>query len=132
MRERFSRKILPLRAQCFHFLVEKDLPKVERILERIKVDLKKSDWNQGYFNALSGMLSALRSDGEQYSFILKMDAENIGGLKKGFLDNSKDFLYTDFDRGFFSAWVDYLNFRENFSSLNTPKDQEKTYAEESK
>jgi hypothetical protein len=132
MRERFSGKILPLRAQCFHFLVEKDLPKVERILERIKVDLKKSDWNQGYFDALSGMLSALRSDGEQYSLILKMDAENISGLKNGFSKNSKDFLYTDFDRGFFSAWTDYLDFRQNFSSPKTPKDQEKTYVEESK
>jgi hypothetical protein len=132
MRARFSRKILPFRAQCFHFLVEKDLPKVERILERIKIDLKKSDWNQGYFNALNGMLSSLRSDGEQYSFILKMDAENISELKKRFLDNSKDFLYTDFDRGFFSAWADYLNFRENFGLPKTPTDQEKTYAEESK
>jgi hypothetical protein len=133
MRERFSRKMLPLRTQCFRFIVEKDLAKVERMLERIKVDLKKTDWNKGYLTALNGMASALRSENNQCVLILKMSAENLNDLKKTFLKNSKDQLFTDFDRGFFSAWVDYLDFVENFNALkNSMKLEETEYAKESK
>jgi hypothetical protein len=94
----------------FYAVSQKNFSEALRELNQIEIDLSASEWQKGYFNALQGMLIALRSD-TRYAYIKRIgekDRQTITKLRRGFSYQAEDPLQTDFDRGFFSAWTDYL------------------------
>jgi hypothetical protein len=58
------------------------------------------------------MLLVQRSNSDHYAFLPTIDFTNKDQLqinKREFLKHSKNALHGDYDRGFFSAWADYMN-----------------------
>ena len=105
-----SRKIAEIVTNYFHSISQKNLTYAFRELSKIENDMTASEWHNGYFNALDGMLIALRSD-TRYAYIKRIaekDQQNINKLRRAFSNQAENPLQTDFDRGFFSAWSDYL------------------------
>jgi len=95
----------------FQLVAKRQFAEAERILERIKLKIQKTEWNRGYFQALNGILLAQKSNDDQYAFLPNLDFNNEDELKKyrrEFLKQSKDRIHADYDRGFFSAWADYM------------------------
>jgi hypothetical protein len=95
----------------FFQLVEKRrFAEAERVLERIRLKTNKTEWNSGYLHALDGILFAQKS-GDSYSFLSNLnfkDEKELKKFKKEFLKKSKKKINSDYDRGFFAAWADYM------------------------
>jgi hypothetical protein len=91
----------------FNHLNQRNFTEAERQLERIK-KRTNTDTKRGYLNALEGMLIALKSNDQRYAFISRIEEEKISNFKKEFTKQSKDPFFTDFDKGFFTAWADYM------------------------
>ena len=94
----------------FQLLTERMFAEAERVLERLRKRVRKTEWNRGYLQALSGMLLAQKS-GDQYVFLSNIDFSNKDELRKyrrEFLEYAKGGLHADYDRGFFSAWAEYM------------------------
>jgi len=95
----------------FQFIAHKKFAGAARELEKIKQKMHKTEWNRGYFRALSGILLSRRSNKDNYSFCSKLDFDNIQALqshRREFLGHVRNSLHGDFDRGFFSAWADCM------------------------
>ncbi|NIP67185.1 hypothetical protein GWN63_04095 [Candidatus Bathyarchaeota archaeon] len=95
----------------FQLLAERRFAEAERMLQRSRNRARKNEWNKGYFQALSGLLLAQRSHNGSYLFLPNLDTTNQEELKKhqqDFLQHTRKMTHTDYDRGFFSAWNDYL------------------------
>lgn len=95
----------------FNHLNQRNFTEAERQLELIK-QRKNTDRKRGYINALEGMLIALKSNDQRYAFISRIEEEKISDLKKEFSKQSKNPYFTDFDKGFFTAWADYMRIIE--------------------
>jgi hypothetical protein len=95
----------------FFQLVEgRRFAEAERVLERIRLKTSETEWNSGYLHALDGMLFAQKS-GDSYSFLNNLnfkDEKELKKIKKEFLKESRNKIHADYDRGFFSAWADYM------------------------
>jgi hypothetical protein len=122
----------------FQLIIYRQFSEAERELERIKKKMHKTDWNQGYFKALSGMLLGKRSSTDSYSFISKLDLTDKKILKiykKEFSSHVKNKLHENYDRGYFSAWSDFSsmlikmevenNYLDNKPKLITLKSDDK-------
>ena len=82
----------------------------ERVLERIRSSTNETEWNKGYMSALDGVLLAMKTN-DSYAFLSNINFEDEKELKKHrkvFLKEYKNKIHTDFDRGFFAAWADYM------------------------
>ena len=82
----------------------------ERVLERIRQKTNETEWNSGYLIALEGVLLAQKSN-DSYAFVTNLNIEDEKELKKSrkkFLKEYKNKIYSDYDRGFFAAWADYM------------------------
>jgi len=106
-----------LAIEIFQLLVSKNLTEAGRKLEELKQIARKSsspDWGRGYISALDGMLVALRANDDRYVFISKInfDEKVVSELKKEFAANSASQTHDDFDRGYFTAWADYMRVLE--------------------
>jgi len=76
----------------------------------MKLKIQETEWNRGYFQALNGILLTLKSN-DEYAFLPNLDLNNENELKKyrrEFLKQSRNKIHADYDRGFFSAWADYM------------------------
>ncbi len=96
----------------FQLITKRQFAEAERILERLKLKTQKTEWNRGYLRALRGMLLVQRSSTERYAFLPTIDLNNKEQLqsnRREFLKHSKNRLHGDYDRGFFSAWADYMH-----------------------
>ena len=82
------------------------------MLEKMRQEVKKTEWQRGYVRALRGMLVASRSGDDKRAFINRMKDRDLGEIKKDFARKSREPLQTSFDRGFFTAWLEYLEFSE--------------------
>ena len=105
-----SRKTVKTVTDYFQDLSHNNYSDALRELGQIEEYMAESEWHKGYFNALEGMLIALRSD-TRYAYIKRIgekDQQSINKLRRSFTQQAEDPLQTDFDRGFFSAWSDYL------------------------
>jgi len=83
----------------------------ERILERLKQKIQMSERNRGYFQALYGMLLAQRNNDDRYAFLSNLnlkDKRELRSYRREFHRQSEYRLHADYDRGFFSAWADYM------------------------
>jgi hypothetical protein len=92
-------------------MTEKRFAEAERVFERLREKVQKTEWNRGYLQALHGMLLAQKPNDDRYVFILNINLSNEKELKKyrnEFLKHSKNTLHADYDRGFFSAWAEYM------------------------
>jgi hypothetical protein len=96
-------------------LLDRRFAYAERALKKIK-DRKFSneEYKTGYINALEGMLLSSRSSDER-DFYNKGEFSN-DNLKK-FKDEFKSFrnelVRSSFDVGYFSAWVDLMQYKSN-------------------
>lgn len=89
------------------------------MLERSKNRARKNEWNKGYFQALSGILLAQRSNDDRYLFLPSINPTNdeeLESLRRDFLEHTRSMTHADYDRGFFSAWSDYVRVLQKFSS----------------
>ena len=92
----------------FHLLIQEKRTAAKKVLERIKEKSVLSPWRKGYITALEGMALVPEGSEDRSILINHIQLERIGELRKVFLQHSKNELLPDFDKGFFSAWVDYL------------------------
>ena len=80
----------------------------------IALDDKKlgdSEFKAGYLNALEGMRMSSRSgDARDLINKMKFNPESPEIYKNEFKTLFKKEGHTPFDKGFFSAWLDYLNY----------------------
>jgi hypothetical protein len=113
----------------FQLVTNRRFAEAERILERIKLKVQETEWNKGYFQALNGILLAQKSNDDQYAFLPSIDFNNENELKKyrrEFLKQATNKIHADYDRGFFSAWADYmrvsLKMRENPEVSKQPRE----------
>jgi len=107
-------------------VAERKFAEAERMLERSKARTRKNEWNLGYFQALSGILLAQKSNDDKYLFLPTMNPTNEEELKnyqRDFQEHTKNVIHADYDRGFFSAWSDYTKV---LLKLNHGKKQKKT------
>jgi len=95
----------------FQLVTKRQFAEAERILERLKQRIQKTEWNSGYFQALHGIFLAKKSNNDQYAFLSNNDFNNTDELKnyrREFLKHTRNKLHADYDRGFFSAWANYM------------------------
>jgi hypothetical protein len=111
----------------FQLVKGRRVAEAERVLERIRKKTNETEWNSGYLQALDGILLAQRSS-DSYAFIKKVnfdDEKELKKFRKEFLDEYKNKIHADYDRGFFAAWADYM-----LISKKSLTDQMKTEATE--
>jgi len=95
----------------FQLVTTRQFAEAERILERLKQKIQMSERNRGYFQALYGMLLAQRNNDDRYAFLSNLnmkDKKELQVYRREFLRQSEHHLHADYDRGFFSAWADYM------------------------
>lgn len=94
----------------FQLVKGRRFAEAERVLERIRQKTNETEWNSGYLHALDGVLLAQKSN-DSYGFIKRVNFEDETELKKyrkEFLQEYKNKIHADYDRGFFAAWADYM------------------------
>ena len=89
-------------------LVEGKFASADRALQRMRSETVYEEWQKGYVNALEGMLLASQSINDKFAFIANIDSKRADKFSKMFGRLSKDKMHSEFDRGFFSAWADYV------------------------
>lgn len=95
----------------FQLVTKRQFAEAERELERIKASVQKTEWNEGYLKALYGILLARKSNDDQYVFLSGLDFDNkdeLQSYRREFLKHVRDRFHADYDRGFFSAWAEYM------------------------
>ena len=95
----------------FQLVNQRQFAGAERELQRIKDKMGKNEWNRGYYTALWGIMISTKTNNDQYAFIRKLDLNDKKTLqkyRKEFLQHVNNRLYSDYDKGFFSAWADYI------------------------
>lgn len=104
----------------FQLIINKQFTEAEKELEKIKEKMHKTEWNKGYYRALYGMLLVRKSNnGDPHAFLAKLNLEDKDALKayrREFLEHVRNKLHGDFDRGFFSAWADFMRFAINMKN----------------
>ena len=97
----------------FPLLRKRRWAKAERFLKRDVEKNVEDDWREGYAHALRGMITALRMDhSPPQPYILKLkgyDGSQLQEAKKQYIRQYKTPPYTEFDRGYFQAWTDYIH-----------------------
>jgi hypothetical protein len=95
----------------FQLVTERQFAEAERMLERSKKRARKNEWNEGYFQALSGILLAQRSNDHRYLFLPHInptEEDELKNYRRDFLEHTRNVIHGDYDRGYFSAWNDYI------------------------
>lgn len=116
-------------ARFFQLVTNRRFAEAERTLERIKLKIHETEWNRGYFQALQGIVLATKANDDQYVFLSNVDTNDENELKhhrREFLKSAKDKLHADYDRGFFSAWADYMRALKRLKDAERREDQKKT------
>ena len=110
-RQGVSRKIKALTAQYVALLNGRQMSEAEKVLEKIKDGLKSKEWHEGYYNALEGIYVASKSKDDRFVFITRInlaDKKKLNKLQKEFYKQSRSSLHTDFDKGYLTAWLEYV------------------------
>ncbi len=87
-------------------------------------NVKKNEFNKGFLRALNGMILAHRSNDDQYVFLSSMNFNNRQELikyRREFSRNVKNKLHSDYDRGFFKAWTEYMRVLIKLEESKKPK-----------
>ncbi len=124
---------LTLVTRFFQLLVNRQFAEAERELERLKKRMHKTEWNRGYSRALRGMLIAHKSNNDGYSFLSSLDLDDekaLLGYKREFLSHVRNKLHGSFDRGFFSAWSDFMRILSKMVADNSDSNDKVSKKEE--
>lgn len=116
MVKQLSRKEVILVNRVLKLLIERKLKDAGKALEKLELTMAEKEWSKGYFNALQGMSLALKSKDFRYVYLNQIttdDSKKIDDIRKKFLKQAQNSLHKDFDKGFFSAWSDYLKLLKN-------------------
>jgi len=89
----------------FLLLKVRNLKGAKVLLSRIQSRLPRGEWNRGYYMALSGMLLSLESKNPR---LFINNISDTSQYREEFLKHAQARLHADYDRGFFTAWVDFL------------------------
>ncbi len=110
-------------ARFFQLVTTRQFAEAERVLDRVKQKIKMNERNRGYFQALTGMLLVQKSSNDRYAFLANHsfhDKKEIMSYRREFLRQSEFRLHADFDKGFFSAWADYMRILSKLELPPTP------------
>jgi len=109
----------------FQLVTSRQFAEAERELERLRESkVKKNEFNTGFFLALDGMILAQKSSDDQYAFLPNVnfkDKKKLQGYRREFTKHQRSKLHSDFDRGFFKAWVDYMRVLIKAEEATKPK-----------
>jgi viroplasmin and RNaseH domain-containing protein len=108
----------------FQLVTNRQFAEAERELQRLQQKIQKTEWNRGYYRALYGILLATKNNNDNYVFLSSLnlnDKNAIQQYRKEFLQHVKNRFHGDYDRGFFSAWADYMRILSKME-INNPKD----------
>ena len=101
--------------EFFPLLEERKWTYAQRFLN--KLEGVEDEWIQGYSHVLEGMLLALK---EPHSSLQPhiLEAKEYGGqelqgLKEDFVTLSAKPLNTEFDEGYFQAWLDFISHKRS-------------------
>ena len=96
--------------EFFRLLMKREFASAESLLARIEDKLRDGDWKRGYLNALEGILlsSRSRSSTSPLARQIMQDAEQASSMLRDLKRRSRVRWDSDFDRGYFTAWTDYL------------------------
>jgi len=104
--------------QFFQLLTGRKFAEAEQLFEQLRNRMQKTEYNKGYLQALSGLLLAQKSNDRQL-FLNKINFSNRTELLKNrreFLEYVKVEFNLNYDRGFFSAWAEYMRFLSKVKS----------------
>jgi hypothetical protein len=107
----------------FQLITTRQFAEAERVLERIKQKITMSDRNRGYYQALYGMLLTQRNNDDRYAFLTNFnmaDKKELNSSRREFHRQSQYRLHADYDRGFFSAWSDYMRILSKIETTAAP------------
>lgn len=112
MVKKLTRKEAVLVNQYLKLIADRKLTDARRNLEVLRQTLADKEWRKGYYHALQGMSLALRSRDPRYVYISQInsagDPKDFDVVRRKLLEQSRNSLQKDFDKGFFTAWSDYL------------------------
>ena len=111
-RHRFpSDEIIFLSKEYFHLIKNRNFAEADCIFDNIKNSSKKSDRLNGFLSALEGMRLSIYTN-EKYAFIVQLPTfqNDLQKLKKDFDKKIRNPLSTNFDKGFFAAWLEYIGY----------------------
>jgi len=86
--------------------------KAKKILSEYKNARITSEWTRGYLTALGGMVNSLDSSRSHIPFLIKVrekDEKNIRAVRNEFAERIDKPFTCEYDRGFLTAWVQYLS-----------------------
>jgi len=108
----------------FQLLTNRQFAEAEREVERLSSNVKKNEFNSGFLRALNGMILAHRSNDDQYVFLSSMNFNSRPELikyRREFSGHIKNKLHSDYDRGFFKAWTEYMRVLIKLEESTKPK-----------
>jgi hypothetical protein len=108
----------------FESLIQGRLKESEKNYEKIIIsEGMDSEKKRGYIKALEGLLFTLKSNDDRYLYFAKesFDDDTLHKLEKEFSDHINNPLRSEYDRGYFSALVDYIKILKK----RPPKEQVK-------
>ena len=111
VKRRVPKKVRTLTTRYIEFLNERKMSEADKVREKIREGLKSTPGDRGYYNALEGIATALKSKDSQYLYINRIDPKDkkrLNQLQKEFSMQSQSPLQGDFDKGYFTAWLEYL------------------------
>ncbi len=106
----------------FQLAQNRDFAESERLLQKIKEKMSGSEWSKGYHLALEGILLALRNKDDKYVFVNRFETnkENFERLEAEFYKRAKNVIEPEFDRGYFSAWADFIRVVKSSGNTTQP------------
>ena len=93
-------------------LRERRFSEAERSLRALKeLSFQGAEFREGYLNALEGLLQSVRT-GDERDFYNRMGKDEASLVKyyREFDQLRRSPVRTEFDRGYFTAWMDFLGF----------------------
>ena len=106
-----NEEIISLSKEYFNSINNRNFADADRIIDKIKNNSKKSERLIGFLSALEGMRLSIYTN-EKYALIAQLpnDQRDVHKLRKEFNSKIRNPLSTNFDRGYFSAWIEYIDF----------------------
>ncbi|AEH24000.1 hypothetical protein [Pyrococcus yayanosii] len=92
-------------------LLRRDFDKAKAHLDKLQKVVGDDEWGRGYSKAINGFMSALK-DGDSDALIVKLinepNPDEIRKLLKRFEDIKTQEFRDDYERGYYTAWVELL------------------------
>lgn len=112
-------------SKYFRTIAERQIKDGEVEFDRVSLSLDDSEWNKGYLKALEGLLITFRTNNSKNLYLQRKELEDQK-MRKKFKEelkkHSNNELHADYDRGFFSALMDYFTVTEKGKSSRRSKE----------